>query len=236
MKHGYSALVAALGILGLGLSLVGCAARPATRVGLFLDIDENSRERIDQGGMQVSVRAITQENYSSFPGILTDLAAETPDGPTTIPWIDVNLPAFELTILNNTGHVVTFDRAVIKLQDDHQTIYQPSTKPDLEATVDDRARELASGQVNIDAAVAKSRVRALKLAGPDLQLLPGIAKTAYCTFNYPSEPATFLTGKSYLKLMLFEIPVATNGAGDVTETTSFEFQYDIHARTVEVTR
>jgi len=236
MKRRMWVPVLSSGILGLGLLLAGCGPKPQTRIGLFLDINPNSLEQVDKDGMRISVKAITLENYSSFPGIFTDLAAEAPSGPTKIRWIDVNVPAFELSLWNNTGHIVKFSRAVIKLQDDHGIIYEPSTKTDLEAMVDARARTLAEDRVMIDISAAKGRIRALKMADQDLELLPGITEKVYSTFNYRGEPATFLAGKRYLKLMLYEIPVATNDAGEVTKTTNFEFMYDMHARTIGVTR
>lgn len=236
MKRRMWVPVLSLGILGLGVLLVDCGPKPKTRTGLFLDINPNSLEQVDKDGIRISVKPITLENYSSFPGILTHLAAEAPAGPTTTPWVDVNVPAFELTILNNTGHVLKCSRAVIKLQDDRGIIYQPSTKTDLEARVDAHAQKLAEDQVRIDIAAAKGRIKALKMADQDLELLPAITEKVYATFNYPEEPTTFLTGRRYLKLVLFEIPVATNDAGEVTKTTNFEFMYDIHARTVGATR
>ena len=236
MKRRMWAPVLSLGILGLGVLLASCGPKPQTRTGLFLDINQNSLEQVDKDGLRISVKAITLENCSSFPAIFTKLAAQAPPGPTTTPWVDVNVPAFELSLLNNTGHVLRFTRAVIKLQDDHGTIYEPSTKADLEAMVDAHARKLAEGQVTIDIAAARGRIKALKMADQDLELLPGITEKVYSTFNYPEEPATFLAKRSSLKLMLYEIPVATDDAGEVTKTANFEFMYDIHARTVGATR
>lgn len=223
-----------VGVLGLGLFLVGCGPKPKPVMGFFLDINKDSLEQVEKDGIRISVKAITMENYSDFPRIFTSLAAETPEGPTTVPWIDVNIPAFELTISNNTGHVLKLSRAVIKLQDDLGTLYDPSTKTDLEAMADAHAQLLAGRQVRIDLPAAKGRIKALKLADQGLELLPGIPEKVFSTFNYPEEPGSFLAGRSSLKLMLYEIPVLTNDAGEVTKTTNFEFIYDIHTRAVGV--
>lgn len=225
-----------LGILGLGVILAGCGSRPTPRTGLFLDISPNSLEQVDKDGIRMGVKAITMENSSSFPAVSTDLPAQTPTGPTTIPWVDLNIPAFELTILNTTGHILKLTKAVIRLQDDHGAIYEPSTKPDLENVVEARARKLAADQVTIDTAAAKGRISTLQLVDQDLALLPGISARAYVTFNYPDEAETFLAGRSTLKLMLYEIPVVTNEAGEVTRTANFEFMYDIHTRAIGATR
>ena len=232
MKHGMWVPMLALGILGLGSHLTGCGPKPTPRTGLFLDINPNSLEQVDRDGVRISVKAITLENYSSFPKVYTALAAETPTGPTTIPWIDISIPAFELTILNSTAHVLKLTRTVVKLQDDRGTIYEPSTRIGLDAMVDTRAQKLAADQVRIDIAEARGRIKTLKLLDPDLELLPEIAEVVYVAFDYPEEPATFLEGKHSLRLMLYEIPVMTDEAGEVTRTANFEFLYDVSTRAI----
>ncbi len=236
MKHGVLVSRLSVGILGLGLLLAGCGPKPKPRMGFFLDIRKNTLEQIDKDGVRISVKPITMENYTSFPRTFTNLAAEGPGGSTTTPWTDVNIPAFELTVLNNTSHVLKLSKAVIKLQDDRGIIYEPSTKADLDAMADARAKALAGEQVKVDIPAAKARILALKLVDQNLELLPGIAEKVYSTFNYPEEPSTFLAGRSSLKLMLYEIPVLTDEAGEVTRTTNFEFTYDIHTRAVGATK
>ena len=236
MKHRALASRLFVVFLGLGFLLAGCGPKPKPRMGFFLDISKNSLEQIDKDGVRISVKPITMENYISFSRIFTNLGAEGPTGSTTTPWIDVNIPAFELTVLNNTGHVLKLSKTVIKVQDDLGTIYESSTKADLEAMTDARAQKLADEQVKIDISAAKARIKALKLADQNLELLPGIAEKVYATFNYPVEPSAFLAGKSFLKLMLYEVPVLTDEAGEVTRTTNFEFVYDIHTRAVGAAR
>ena len=236
MKHGMWVSMLALGILGLGSLHMGCGPKPTTRTGLFLDINPNSLEQVDRDGIRISVKAITLENYTSFPKVYTALAAEALTGPTTIPWIDVNIPAFELTILNSTGHVLKLTRAVVKLQDDRGVIYEPSTKTGLAAMVDTRALKLAADQVRIDLPEARGRIKTLKLLDPDLVLLPEITEVVYVTFDYPEEPATFLAKTHSLRLMLYEIPVMTDEAGEVTRTANFEFLYDVSTRAIGAAR
>ena len=236
MKHGMWVPMLALGILGLGSLLMGCGPKPTTRTGLFLDINPNSLEQVDRDGIRISVKVITLENYSSFPKVYTALAAEDLTTPTKIPWFDINIPAFELTILNSTGHVLKLTRAVVKLQDDRGIIYEPSTRIGLDAMVDTRAQKLAADQVRIDIAEARGRIKTLKLLDSDLELLPEITEAVYVAFDYPEEPATFLAGTHSLKLMLYEIPVMTDEAGEVTRTANFEFLYDVSIRAIGAAR
>lgn len=228
-------LASVLSVTLLALSLVGCAAKPKTRLGYFLNINPNSQEQVDKDGIRISVKSITLENYSSFPRIFTNLAAQTPTGPTTLPWVDLNLPAYELTILNDTGHILRFSRSVIRLQDDLGNSYEAAMKADLEDMVDAYAQQFAARQMTIDIPTAKGRIKALKILDQNLELLPGLTEKVYATFNYPQEAAQFLSGKSYLKLMLYEIPVETNDAGEVQKTTNIEFIHDVEARTVGAT-
>src|SRR6266852_5819459 len=132
MKLYYILLLGSAVVVG-ALSFDGCGTTAqAPRTAYYLDINSSSKADIDKEGLQVSIKPITFESYTSFPKIYTTTTYSDPNGKTgDFPFVLVNLPAFEFSITNSTGHILKFSRAAMKLQDNNGETYDAMMKADL---------------------------------------------------------------------------------------------------------
>jgi len=153
-------------------------------------------------------------------------------------FVVLDLPAFEVTITNNTGHIIRFSKAVIKLQDDAGEMTDQKMKSDLEAGVGTAYQNWKQQNMLIeDLNPVYQKIKALKVLDRNTELLPNMTEKAYISFVLPfntmKEYESFLSSKQYLKIMLYEIPVEMNEAGETQKTTNFEFIFDVVAETIQ---
>jgi hypothetical protein len=87
----------------------------------------------------------------------------------------------------------------------------------------------------IDPAEINAVTRSLKIVDRNYESLPGLTEKRFLVFD-SSIPiaqrnaqtyAQFFSRMQYLKVMLYDIPVLTDDAGNVKKTAKFEFIYDV---------
>ena len=215
--------------------IFGCAT---PRTAYFLNIHENSQREIKKDGLTVRIEPITWENYTHFPNVYDAVSYTTREGQQG--WFNyyyVNMPAFELTMTNETGHILMFDRLAMKLQDEFGEVADALTQFDLIDFVDFEHKEDKAQGNFWKAAPLKSKIRRLKLVDRNFELVPNITERGYISFNIEKLNAygynNYLAARKYLKILLYEIPVKTDSAGTITKTTNFEFLYDTEARKIQ---
>jgi len=157
-----------------------------------------------------------------------------------------NLPAFELNITNNTGHIIKLNRLVSKLKDDAVETYDTMLKSDIIDAIENYSQSWVSkgGGKMLNPAPLKAKAQSLKIIDNNFELLPGFTSKGYLVFNFGYDFLTqsnfnsyyenFLSSKQYLKVLLFEIPVEMDEAGITKKTTNFTFIYNIESETITV--
>ncbi len=235
------AIVFALTSFGI-LSIIGSAPTPKQITKFSLNLNKSSSSGEAQDRLTARIRPVLMENIKQFPSLYTYTQYGYRKGDyghrSDVEWIICPVPAFELTITNNTGHVIKFNRAAIKLQDDSGELYDCMMKNDLIEYNKNTAQAYEAGGRYWSLAPVFSKIKSLKIIDNNFELLPGFTQKGYLIFNIPvytyNSYATFLSSKEYLKVLLFEIPVEMDQAGYTKKTTNFTFVYNVKANTVTV--
>lgn len=223
----------------LVLFTIGCASTPRQVTMFSLNLNKEISSPETQKDVSIRILPVTWDNIERFPQITAQIPFRYESSgsyyPSTELWALIPMPAFEVTIINNTKHVLRLNNAVIKLQDGVDDVYDVAYKEDIKARAESIAyQDSVNRGIYWDLATIKSRISAAPLLTQNSELLPGITKKAYVSFNIPVGYRDFMAGKSYLKVLFFEIPVETDKAGSTTETVNYTFYYDITANTVTV--
>ena len=208
--------------------IVGCESVPKTpRTAVYnLKINSNSSSKITKDDVTIKINPITIFNYKGFPEIYETLKYSTYENTWTFPLIFPNLPAFELMITNNTNHVIRFNRVVIKLQDNNGQMIDSNVKKDLINNVNLIIKSYQAREIDIDTSLVPvlSKIEKIDIIDENFELLPDMTQKAYLTFNIPKES---LQTKQYLKVILYDVPVKMDEAGNIAKATKFEFIFDI---------
>jgi hypothetical protein len=117
---------------------------------------------------------------------------------------------FDVTLTNNTDHVLRLNRTVIRLFDPAGTQYEPLGIDELQAMLL-AARPCPSTQQLLP------QLKVLKLYNRNVEVVPKTSFTGYVIFK----PASVNIAGTW-KVALYEIPAKTDQAGKTTKTTGFE--------------
>lgn len=152
------------------------------------------------------------------------------------------LPIFEVSITNNTKHVMKFSNAVIALEDSSGNTFDALNKSDAKQYIKQALRialtanRVPNRQVGsaVDISDLYSDLLLIHLIDNNFKVLPGRTKKGFLAFNYGKFTNRafnrFVYGQERLNVQLFEIPVSVDKVGKTTETTSFSFNFDVKVR------
>ncbi len=198
----------------------------------------HDQAELTQDGMTIAIAPITETSQKRFPQVYKtfDVMVESQDTmgkvvqvPGRVAGAVVPLPAFQVRIANNTGHVVRFTTAVIRLQDNTGKSYPTfASKDELLSWVDAGVAE-TGGSPQL-AEQIHGAVNNLQLLGRNIELLKGDEWSGYLAFNLDTPTAgklrAFMNATERLTLRIAEVPTETDDAGAVTKTTEFTFNLD----------
>lgn len=119
---------------------------------------------------------------------------------------------YQVAITNNNDNIIRLDRAVIRLTDPAGNMMEPLSKDDVNSLLL-AARPCPSTHETLPTFAS------IKMLTRNAELLPGTTTTAWLAFK----PANIRIPGVW-KLTLYEIPTATNDAGDVSRRTQFELR------------
>lgn len=226
-------------IIMISVFLIGCAVAPPQPKTVYeLVSGPDSPTSLDKDGLLIEVKPIGLQNYANFPKVYTTTDYATADGKTkgVMNYIVLDIPAFEFSITNNTGHVIRFSKATLKMQDNNGEMYDAKMKSDINDMIDIFAQSYKAQGVVINTLPLKTKVQSIKIIDRNFELLPNITEKGYFCPNLAlaSIAATekFLAERQYLKVLLYEIPTLTDEAGEVKKTTNFEFTFNITSKTI----
>lgn len=154
------------------------------------------------------------------------------------------LPAFEVSIANNTKHVIKFTNATLAIEDSNGNLFDVLSKQDLPSYLEETIRvNLSRMQIPNNANVDNkdqlyADQRQVKLIDNNFKVLPGRTAKGYLVFNYGRYTAkdfnSFVFAQQNLNVQLFELPIKVDKAANVLETTSFSLVFDIKVHEKEV--
>lgn len=228
-------------IVGIAL-ILGSATGPREVTQYKFEPKADSSTEFEQDNLIVRIKAIDGTNYKKFPAFYTK-TMYSHDQNVKKRWEDMiaicDFPVFEMTITNNTGHILRFNKAVIKMQDDAGNLYDATMKSEqIEKAKEWIERRAVEDERFYDKAIV-SKTKKLKLIDNNFELLPNFTQKGYLLFNLEDmssreDYVNFVTSSEFFKVMLYEIPVVTDEAGVVSKTTNFQFVYVVNEKVVTI--
>ena len=253
------------GVFFIMIVIQGCTTVPVINTRIIrtpeLTFNQTDSTPLSQKGLSIKINPIYSKNIFQYPQFRERLsfsgteimnrwnskykklmATEVPySGSRTIPLFP--LPAFEVTITNNTKHVVKFSNATLMLEDSFGNLFDVLSKQDLSSYLQEAIR--ISG-VPSDATIENrnelyAKQKNVKLIDNNFKLLPGRTTKGYLAFNTGKYSSggfrSFILPQENLNVQLFELPIKVDKAANILETTSFSFVFDlnIHEKTVQDT-
>lgn len=149
------------------------------------------------------------------------------------------LPIFEVSVTNNSDHVLKFSNSVIALEDSAGNTFDALGKSEAKFYLK-RALSLALTEEGVpiekinravDISDLYSDQMLVRLIDNNFKVLPGRTKKGFLAFNYGKftnqEFREFVFGQERLNVQLFEVPIKVDKAGKTSETTGFSFNFDV---------
>lgn len=228
-------------LVGIAL-ILGSATGPREVTQYKFEPKADSSTEFEQDNLIVRIRAIDQTNFKQFPSLMANVKYASAPGRKKLYKSSIRItqfPAFELSITNNTGHVIRFSKAIIKMEDDAGNMYDARTKTEMVAEAKEWSENQADENEQFYGNQYINQVKKVKVVDNNFELLPNYTQKGYLLFNIDQmmsteEYADFVTGSDYFKVMLYEIPVGTDAAGNATKTTNFQFVYVVNEKVVTV--
>lgn len=223
----------------LSLALSACVINPprpaVQQVKYDLKINESSRDELFVEDVGISLKPISLERAEKMENLYSSYKYWNPSKPNErgiARKIMVNLPAFEVQVTNTSGQSVSFQKAAIRLVDDAGNSYQAQLKQDVVDFAEQQLSDVQSRGWALDRSAAIGSARALRLFDKNYESLPGIIEKRVLTFdiaNATNEKAyqQMMKNTKYMRVMMYNVPVKFDQAGNVTKVAKFEYIFDI---------
>jgi hypothetical protein len=259
-----------LGVFLIAIFIQGCATRvPVTKTKIIkvpeFTLNQKDSTPLTQKGLSIKVKPIHGKDIKQYPQFTEmlhysgyeikrvysykykqNINKKVPySGSFNIPLFP--LPAFEVSITNNTNHVIKFSNATLAIEDSNGNLFDVLSKQDLPSYLQEAIRvNLSRKQIPRGATVDNqdqlfADQRQVKLIDKNFKVLPGRTTKGYLAFNYgrytTKDFNTFVFAQQNLNVQLFELPIKVDKAANVLETTSFSmvFNIKIHEKEVQYT-
>jgi|JI10StandDraft_1071094.scaffolds.fasta_scaffold00275_23 hypothetical protein len=235
----------ALVSLLLVFSVAGCLPKAQPPVMAQLPVPTirvHGEAQLAADGLDVTITPISGDNVNQFPQVWRTFQVQTPvnssSGGTTMQTSSASfaimpLPAFQVRIANNTGHVIRLTSAIFRLESNTGRKWQTfSSTEELyawNAAMMGTYGLAPNAQAQLVGAVPGA-VGGLQLLTRSVELLKGDEWTGYLAFNLgytrPADYLDLMNQTERFTLRLAELPIETNDAGTATKTTEFNFTLD----------
>lgn len=223
----------------LAFALSGCVTnspRPVIQqVTYNIKINELSREEYFIEDIGISLKPILLERAKNTESLFATYRYWNPNNPRQNGVgknIMISLPAFEVQVTNTSGHAASFQKTSVRLIDDVGNSYQAQLKQDIIELVDQQLNSVQSRGWAIERSVAQSNARSLKLFDKNYESIPGIVEKRILAFdinNAANENAyrQILHNSKYLRVIMHNVPVKFDQAGNITKVSKFEYIFDV---------
>ena len=222
---------------------VGCG--PTLRTGRSFDMSLAGESRKNLEGVAIRAKVVDYDAATKDPRLSTKVPVTIKrlgagEGVVEIPFALAIPPIFEVSITNNTGHVLRMQGVVIRLVDAAGTVYEPTDKARLEGGLPEAIqavkKELAKQTVYLAAPIDDSSIRGgirrLRLLGPNSEILPGMTEAFFVAFDARIPPTSeaytaWMQTQSTLTLKIFEVPSKVDETGKPTKRVHFDFPVEV---------
>lgn len=208
-----------LAVLVVG-NLAGCGPSLSTQVRWATQAYDANEYRQEKDGVLVENREVKEMPASFYTDLQVCNTAggiyQDENGQTKTVRVSFKSPHqmwYQVALTNKTSHVIRLNSTVIRLFDPAGNQNEPVQKDDLKATF------LANYQKDYPCSAqgALNSFALIKMLDRNAEILPDTTITGWLAFAPPSDEQPGIW-----KLAVYEVPIATNEAGQVTKTTRFE--------------
>ncbi len=207
---------------------------------VYVNVTKPSKQELSKEGIIISIKPIYPSNVGTEPStrrlfnytIRKDSMAET----KSINMALIKFPFFKMTIRNTTKYAFKWTRAIIRMKDNFGNTFRPMTKTQLVnwnlSNWQDTRTLLLNRRILLSPPSSQEIRNAydtLKLHGRDTEVGPEDTVDGYLAFNIPLKDNTekylaeWIGSRTQLKIQMYQIPVKTDQAGNVTKIEKFEF-------------
>jgi len=224
------------------LLLSACESNPprpvVQEVKYDLRVNDSSKGEIFLDDVGISLKPIMFEKANVSENLFVAYNFWNPKNPNqkgVEKTILVSLPAFEIQVTNTTGQAVSFQKVAMRLVDDAGNGYQAQLKQDVVDFVGTELDSLQSRGWAFDRNSVLGKVKSLKLLDKNYESLPGITEKRILAFdvgnadNLKAYRAMFKNTK-YVRVMIYNVPVKFDQAGNVTKVAKFDYLFDVVKR------
>jgi hypothetical protein len=214
-RHGAFLLLASI----CALDAASCGPSTYTQQRMVFENHSEKEAKQSRGGIVVERQKVTQlpAEFSTMAGAcnaLTGQPAVDPQGrqrKTQTSLVPSAAIVEKVSIANNTDHIVRLNGAVIAMFDPADNQYDALDK-------DQIASLLSQEHPCANAGEFIQGLKLVKTIDRNVQILPKRSVAGYLLFTPASRDMTGMW-----KLSLYEVPVKTDAAGNVSETVKFDF-------------
>ncbi|HQU81204.1 MAG TPA: hypothetical protein PLU47_17260 [Azonexus sp.] len=199
-----------------------------------LRINPNSRDELFIDDIGVSLRPIMPERAKNIEALHMTYQYWNPQNPSqkgVEKTLMVSLPSFEVQVTNSTQFSAQFHRTTARLVDDAGNTYPALLKQDVIDLMNQKLDGVESRGWRFDRSAALGSAKALRMFDKNYESLPGITEKRILSFELNTMDASqyqkFLASTKYFRVMLFNVPVKFDQAGNVAKATKFEYVFDV---------
>lgn len=233
LTRGWRTSLAAIATMAAVMVFAGCGPGIQHTTLPNATVRATGQTEMAQDGLTVSVQPITWESAAQFPQIFRSYQRQTTRQRMMANGSLTPLPAFAITVTNETGHVVRFSQSVIRLSDEDGNEYEAMDRDQLAAWAHSAWAPVISFDPSFEE-VLTTDVHELRLFDHSVEMLNHDHRTYFLVLDLgPSTIETQLTAYQHLlanvdrlTVRIAEVPVELGDAGQVTRTTEFEFNFD----------
>jgi hypothetical protein len=144
----------------------------------------------------------------------------------------ISLPAFEIQVTNSSTHAISFQKVAVRMVDDAGNSYPAFMKQDVMGFIEQEINALENHGFIVNKTSAIEAARSLRLFDKNYESLPNLAEKRILAFDFGT--GTDLTSyyqrfknSKYVRVILFDVPVKFDEAGNISKVAKFEYTFDI---------
>lgn len=223
----------------LSVLLTACESNPprpvVQEVKYDLKVNDSSKGEAFFGEVGISLKPIMLEKANISENLFVTYNYWNPKNPKQKgieKTIVVSLPAFEVQITNTTGQAVSFQKVAMRLVDDAGNSFQAQLKQDVVDFVGSEIDSIQGSGWALDRSAILGKVKSLKLLDKNYESLPGITEKRILAFDIGNADdlkayRTMFKSTKYIRVMIYNVPVNFDQAGNVTKVAKFEYLFDV---------
>jgi len=234
MKRLYPILTALIAALFLTSCVKNTHIRQEPQANYELRINQNSREDLFIDDIGINLRPIMSDRIKNTEAYYMKYQYWNPSNSRNNgigKKLMFSLPAFEVQVTNTTKFSIQFQKTTARLVDDAGNTYDAVIKQDVSDSMRQYLDSVESRGWQTNRSAALESTKSLRIFDKNYESLPSITEKRILSFEMNSKDSSeyqkFLASTKYLRVILFNVPVKFDQAGNVIKAEKFEYLFDV---------